>query len=460
MEIHVIDNLHPEDAAMVQALYSRSPDSVVNHLEKVKESGSGKFMDRYYVGYGHASIGDCGSTTIFIENVSMLAAKAIQDHPLYSGQEASTRYLNFSKQPQVNPVGTEEAKFIQTQWLGLYNYYLPKFKSALAAKHPFDPEVHKTMDAWDKAISARAFDVARGLLPVGTATSLSWHTNLRQARDHLRRLSAHRLSEVREIARKIFDELIAKYPHSFAEGDLNSTNPSRSDNDEYALAEAEDEYIVRPCTVANLIGLEDIFEHIYEGAILFSFGNVDSERLNLNESQALATRPRGSHLSRRLSSYGQHNMAYVLDFGSFRDLQRHRNGYCPLPLVTSRFKLNKFYSTQFDALLSNQDWAELLASINRLISDADKLPCSEYERQYYFPMGVNCLGFMSYSLPQAVYVAELRSAKTVHPSLRTLAQLMGQELKRMYPDMALYVDFSEDSFSAKRGHQDIVEVSK
>ena len=81
-DIFVIDDQHPEDLAMLQALYSRSPASVVSHLDKLKQSGSGKFMDQYYVGYGHASIGDCGATTLFIEQVSMLVAKAVQDNPL------------------------------------------------------------------------------------------------------------------------------------------------------------------------------------------------------------------------------------------------------------------------------------------------------------------------------------------------------------------------------------------
>nr|MDP9127602.1 thymidylate synthase [Pseudomonadota bacterium] len=62
-DIFVIDDQHPEDLAMLQALYSRSPASVLSHLEKLKQTGSGKFMDNYYVGYGHASIGDCGATT-------------------------------------------------------------------------------------------------------------------------------------------------------------------------------------------------------------------------------------------------------------------------------------------------------------------------------------------------------------------------------------------------------------
>lgn len=44
MKLRIVDDLNPEDVAMLQALYSRSAESVDAHLEKVKQSGSGKFM--------------------------------------------------------------------------------------------------------------------------------------------------------------------------------------------------------------------------------------------------------------------------------------------------------------------------------------------------------------------------------------------------------------------------------
>ena len=75
--IFVIDDQNPEDIAMMQALYSRSAASVTDHLAKVKAVGSGKFMESFYVGYGHESIGDCGSTTIFIEGVKSLVREEL-----------------------------------------------------------------------------------------------------------------------------------------------------------------------------------------------------------------------------------------------------------------------------------------------------------------------------------------------------------------------------------------------
>ena len=41
--IFLHDEFNPEDTAMLQPLYSRSPESVEKHTEKVKKTGSGKF---------------------------------------------------------------------------------------------------------------------------------------------------------------------------------------------------------------------------------------------------------------------------------------------------------------------------------------------------------------------------------------------------------------------------------
>jgi hypothetical protein len=68
-EIIIVDDQKPEVIAMLQALYSRSPKSVKEHLNVVGKKGPEGFMSTYYVEYGHKSIGDCGTTTLFIENV-------------------------------------------------------------------------------------------------------------------------------------------------------------------------------------------------------------------------------------------------------------------------------------------------------------------------------------------------------------------------------------------------------
>ncbi|MDD5464353.1 MAG: FAD-dependent thymidylate synthase, partial [Candidatus Moranbacteria bacterium] len=106
--------------AMLQALHSRSTGGIKSHLKILQEKGAENFMEKFYVGYGHKSIGDCGSVTVFVEGVSMLGAKAIQDWRLYSGQEASTRYVDFSKQKFLDPTGTAAVEEILEDWRKFY----------------------------------------------------------------------------------------------------------------------------------------------------------------------------------------------------------------------------------------------------------------------------------------------------------------------------------------------------
>lgn len=456
-EIHVIDDQNPEDVAMLQALYSRSPAGVQSHLEKLRQIGSGKFMEQYYVGYGHASIGDCGTTAVFIEQVSMLVAKAIQDHPLYSGQEASTRYLDFSKQTLHDPYNHTASAIIQQRWMEIYNRTLPLLVEGLKVRYPFDAAHYKNERIWGNALNARAFDIARCLLPVGTTTLLSWTTNLRQAREHLRRLKHHPLPEVRAVAAQVFKAISNKYPHSFKADDM----VRRDTRDEYAEKYALPNNFA---TAADLIGRFDItaaeLAMVAAGDVVVRRDSVDIEGMKVNESAVLADRPSGALLPWRLEAYGRYNMFFLLDFGSYRDIQRHRNGVCQIPLLDTRFGLHPWYTDQLQSLLLPADYVTLQQDIAVQLAAIAALPqqgiaATPLLDQYLLPMGLAALVHASYSVPQVSYVGELRSGKTVHGSLRPVAQKMLRILEQDLPGIAIHGDFDVDDWTAKRGEQTI-----
>ena len=105
------------------------------------------------------------------------------------------------------------------KWLEIYTKYQPIVVEGLKILYPM--QEGESQSTWEKAIKARSFDIMRGFLPVGVTTQLSWHTNLRQARDKLQMLAFHPLLEVRHVAKMLFDKLIAQYPHSFKETDMH-----------------------------------------------------------------------------------------------------------------------------------------------------------------------------------------------------------------------------------------------
>ncbi|MEI6494783.1 MAG: FAD-dependent thymidylate synthase [bacterium] len=428
MKIFVYDEYTPEDMAMMQALYSRSALSVVEHVEKVKASGSGSFMERFYVGYGHASIADCGSTTLFIEGVSMLAAKAIQDWSLYSGQETSSRYIDFTNQKIEDPVGTTESKNILAKWLKFYIESNPRLIEFLKEKYPI--KEGEKEGVYDKAIQARAFDILRGFLPAGITTQLSWHTNLRQAHDKLTIMRHHPLKEIRAIAEEIESLLKSRYPHSF----------------EFPIIEEQESY-------REFLGEKyNYFLPTEKPQELICTTNIKPEEL-AKYTDIIEKRPAKTGFPHFMTELGTVTFDYLLDFGSFRDIQRHRNGVCRMPLLTTDFGFSNWYLEQLPE--------DLRIIADKLISEQKeaivKLNVSPEVKQYYIALGFNIAGRNTYGLPAAAYVIELRSGKPVHPSLRQLVHKMYYAVIEKLPGLKLHVDLDKDDWDVRRGLQDIEE---
>jgi thymidylate synthase ThyX len=421
-KIFIYDEFSPEDTAMLQALYSRSQSSVVEHVEKVKEAGSGKFMEKFYVGYGHKSIADCGSTTIFIEKASILAAKAIQDWQLYSGQESSTRYIDYSNQEFVDPCGTEASREILQKWL---NFYLGNQETVIEhLKKIYPKKETEKKSIYNRAIKARSFDILRGFLPPGVTTQLSWHTNLRQACDKLSLLKHHPLMELKEIASKICMELKRKYKNSF----------SHSFKEEH---EAYNDFLGEQFTYYS--------PSHFEEKITTNIKSLDRFK------EVFQKRPPRVNLPAFLADLGNITFKFLLDFGSFRDLQRHRNGVCRMPLLTPEFGFNKWYLSQ----LPEKAREEALCLIKDQLNALSKLEVTPEVLQYYIAMGFNVPVKVTYGLPAAVYVTELRSSKTVHPTLRRVAKQMHISLLQLFPNLVLHSDLDRDNWDIRRGTQTI-----
>lgn len=426
-DIFLYDEFNPEDNAMLQALYSRSPKSVTEHVEKVRASGSGKFMEQFYVGYGHASIADCGSTTFFIEKLSILADKAVQDWPLYSGQETSTRYVDMFQQPIIDPLNTTESQAILKNWMDFYIGSQDAVKAHLREKYPRRPDEEEKM--YEKAIAARTFDIMRGFLPAGITTQLSWHTNLRQAQDKLAIMRHNPLPEVREIAENMLAKLREKYPHSFGfERITEQENYRESVNQKH-----------------NFYNPPEPPEFSMKTNI---FPDELARYADIIESRALKT-----GLPHFLSELGNVTFEFLLDYGSFRDIQRHRNGVCRMPLLTTNLGFNQWYLGELPEK-ARQKALELIENQKQAIA---ALNAASEIKQYYISLGFNIACKVSYGLPAAVYVTELRSMKSVHPTLRQIAHKMHGALAEKFPTLKMYADLEADDWDVRRGLQDIIK---
>ena len=66
----------------------------------------------------------------------MLGAKAIQDTKLYNGQEASTRYIDFSQQAILSPIGSKEGEELLEKQRAFYLEILPDIKNHMRTLFP------------------------------------------------------------------------------------------------------------------------------------------------------------------------------------------------------------------------------------------------------------------------------------------------------------------------------------
>lgn len=439
---------NPEDVAMLQALYSRSAASVRVHIDKVRAGGSSKFTESYVVGFNHKSIADCGSTTIFIEGVSMLAAKAIQDWPLYSGQETSTRYVDMANQPTIDVldgwggIGSmpKHTQPIIERWMNFYRANQERVANIVRERYPRRPD--EDPKKYDYAVKARRFDILRGFLPAGITTQLSWHTNLRQAGDHLNLLSEHPSVEVRCIAHEVQKALHEKYPDSGFDKYLPTVT---------GVTGGDDERWRWSSNVAQQ------FSYQNEAVPLLTFASSIAHTDLRPYHEMLDARPRGCALPHFLTDLGQLSFGFDLDFGSFRDLQRHRNGVCRMPMLTTTRGFEPWYLEQLDEELRAEASAlveEQAAAINRLTHD-------QVARQYYIAMGFRVPCRVTFGLPAAVYVMELRSNKTIHATLRRVVhEKMIAPFVSEYPEVKLHVDMDPDDWTVRRGAHTIEERRK
>ena len=160
-------------------------------------------------------------------------------------------------------------------------------------------------------------------------------------------------------------------------------------------------------------------------------------------------RPKGLGLSRVASYSGRFNIIGILDFGSYRDLQRHRACTQLQPILTTKLGFNKWYIESLPESIRSKalDLIEYQTKkINELYNKTDL--------QYLIPLGFN-VGFeLDCDLPQLVYMSEIRTGKTVHPTLRIIAKEFAKVAEKYVP---IYDDKSEDEIDLRRGMQDIIE---
>src|SRR5579884_3557965 len=206
-DVFAVYGVEPEIQAYAMAKYSRSALSMKESLREISSQKAEKFLNTFYFQYGHRSIADLAHIAMAVERLSLVAAIVLVDEQRWDGQERSTRYQDFMKSGFYMPdfgADQESAKLYADTAEGLFSAYQRTTAAVLDSlrERVARPESMKP-DAYDRTLKARAFDVARYLLPLATNTSLGQIVNARTLETQVSRLLSHPMAEVRELGRKL-----------------------------------------------------------------------------------------------------------------------------------------------------------------------------------------------------------------------------------------------------------------
>ena len=496
-EVYAVHGADPEVLAYAMAKYSRSALSMKESLREISSQRAEQFLNTFYFQYGHRSIADLAHVAFAVERLSLLAAIVLVDEQRWDGQERSTRYQNFRKSgwylPEFNAAETAKATYEATVGRLFADYHTVSegmfewLKTQVARPTEMKPE------SYERTLRARAFDVARYLLPLATNTSLGQIVNARTLETQVSRLLSDEHAEVRELGEKLraagtgpawnvhareMTELLAeirgKHPE-LASPDLvrqaaallerevrvaptlvkyaaaNSYRQQTRRELEQAARELMGDVAIEPAPVVDLVergpSLEvEIAATLLYGACHYPFRQVRDRVADLSSSQveeliALAVQHRGRHdeLLRELAAGAPLRFDILMDIGGFRDMHRHRRCLQTLQCFTAAHGFDVPEGLAESGMAGVYEAATGAAHEAFAAVAASDAPEAAATARYLVPLGTRCRALFQMDFAEALYISELRSAPQGHFSYRRVAWEMYRALERQYPALARHM---------------------
>ena len=490
-DVYAIHGADPEVLAYAMAKYSRSALSMKESLVEISSQRAEQFLNTFYFQYGHRSIADLAHIPFAVEKLSLLAAIELVDEQRWDGQERSTRYQDFRRSGWYTPdLGAETPRFtvgIEALFVA-YQRFSGEMLEALKAAVPC-PEAMKP-EAYERTLKARAFDVARYLLPLATNTSLGQIVNARTLETQVSRLLTSPFAEVRQIGEKLrraamepawnvhqidakvlceeigsvdgscatrVTELLLR-PVPAAPTLVKYAAPSTylaQSRTELTVAAAElmDGQVLEPVPVVDLLDDAEPLEVELATSLLyphchFSYRQLRANVADLKAAQreeliALGTRNRGRHdeLLRSFSAGHGFRFDILMDIGGFRDMHRHRRCVQLLQGFTDAHGYEEpvcpGQPTLTEAGLAGEYRSAMDAAFAAYRSVRD---CAAHEAeqsaQYLLPLGTRCRSMFKMDFAEALYIAELRSGVAGHFSYRRVAWEMYKAIAERHPGLA------------------------
>ena len=451
----------PEKLAYALARYSRSPDSITDSLEWVRTHDSAKFLESFYFQYGHASIADLGHLAVCFEGISELAATEIEDEQLWDGQARSSRYQDFTKSDAILPPELSAAE--ATIYVDACDKLLATSRSVQAQvtgylEDQLPRPVDMNADAYRRNIAARAFDVARYLLPFGIPTGVGQVTSIRTLEKQVRRLKASEFQELREIGDELAKACAAPAECSWQVdgGKVEAIAPTlarHADPDEYAprlradIAEWAADHLPRESARSSpAVDLLSPSDHIADICATLLFPVTELSFRELYEftcawpqtrrqdllKLAFGARSHREELPRHFRS-APYVFEFVMDIGAYRDLHRHRRCHQFRQHYTN--KLGYEVPEVLKTCGAAEPYLKTLREADEAIAGLPN-PAA----QYLLPFASRSRFLFKMDFAEVEYISRLRSGVKGHFSYRKIAWEMKGAMERLDPMLGALIE--------------------
>jgi thymidylate synthase ThyX len=457
-EVYAVHGADPEVLAYAMAKYSRSALTLKESLREISAQRAEQFLNTFYFQYGHRSIADLAHLAFAVERLSLRAAMVLVDEQRWDGQERSTRYQDFEKSGWYTPVFPQSADretytSAVGNLLGRYREVSDGVFAEMKAATERPPEMKP--EAFDRTLRARAFDVARYLLPLAANTSLGQIVNARTLETQVSRLLSHPLAEIRALGEALREAAAGDAWQPQAEPGARAVRvaptlvkyavPNRYLIETRKLmAECAASVMagaaVAPAPVVDLIEESDSLEIDLTASLLYSASQYPYRQLRdhvaaLSENRReeiidLGLRERGRHdeLLREFGVGQRLRFDILMDIGGFRDMHRHRRCTQLLQGFTGEhgWETPEGLGAQEGVFTAAMQSA---ATARAALTEPEGVP-------YLLPLATRTRALFRMDFAEALYISELRSAPQGHFSYRRVAWQMYQAVARKHPGLA------------------------
>jgi thymidylate synthase ThyX len=454
-----------EDTSFAAIAGKYSESEATSQLVAIQKAQN--FYDRILDGYGDDSIGELGGAHLAVENISMLAAKVIEDSRIGgSPLEKSTRYIYFDQKVNGQYLFYQEPVLMTSAYRELYlntcnhlfdtySKLIPPLTALIEQGFPKEPTISKS--AYAAALRAKVLDCLRGLLPASAMTNMGVFGNGRFYESLLQKLHSHNLAEMQEIGKKGYQELAKVIPSFIRRSDPNHKHyQAYVQFLETAQGELRQFIETRVGDIKSfskpgvrLIQYDKDSPAKVGGALLFSTSSAGLHELqeycrHLSEEDlarlleiSCSSRENRRHKSPRALEHAEFTFEILADFGVYRDLQRHRMLTQERQLLSCDF--GYYTPPEIVGTEMEKEYNEAMERAKQAF-DTIRAELPE-EAQYVVPMACHIHWYFRVNLRSLQWLCELRSQAAGHPTYRLIAQEMARQVSLVLPSFERFFKF-------------------